>query len=346
MAKFTTLKDVAALANTTAGTVSYVLNKKEGRYIKEETRQRVLEAAKQLNYVKCTDASSLKGKRRKLIGIIVPQLENQFFTQIILSSDKVFSQYGFNLLIYNSQDNPKKEKEIITQLVQQRVDGIIMAPTYKGSENTKIIRDIGINLIIVDRPLLGVDSYNLIRTNSYNCIVTGTEYLIAKGHSHIAYVGWNSRISDLQNRELAVFETVEKYAIPEENIYIVNGDFSAQAGYELTARILDSSPKSTAILYGFNVQALGGIKCIIDRGLVIPNDISILINGSPEWTYVGKNNFTRIDMDSARLGEKAAKVMVSLIEENKQDKQADNIRYEQDGILFEGDSVSDLYQEK
>lgn len=339
MAKFTTLKDVAALANTTAGTVSYVLNEKEGRYIKEETRQRVLEAAKQLNYVKCTDASSLKGKRRKLIGIIVPQLGNQFFTQIILSSDKVFSQHGYNLLIYNSQDNPKKEKDIITQLIQQRVDGIIITPTYKGSENTKIIRDIGINLVVVDRPLLGVASYNWIKTNSYNCVVTGTEYLISKGHRHIAYVGWGSRISDLQSRELAVFDTMKKYSIPKENVCIVNGDFSAQAGYELTAKVLDSSSKSTAILYGFNVQALGGIQCIIDRNLTIPNDVSILINGSPEWTYVGMNNFSRIDMDPSKLGEKAAEVMVTLIEKDKLEKQSNIIHYEQDGILFEGDSV-------
>ncbi|NLK05352.1 MAG: LacI family transcriptional regulator, partial [Spirochaetales bacterium] len=86
MKRYATLKDVAKLAGTTAATVSYVLNEKEGRYISDETRRKVLEAAEQLEYVKSIGASSLKGKSRKLIAILIPQFENQFFTRIVVAS--------------------------------------------------------------------------------------------------------------------------------------------------------------------------------------------------------------------------------------------------------------------
>ena len=86
MARFVTLKDVAERAGTTIGTVSYVLNDRKGRYISQELRAKVLAAAEELNYIKCNGASSLKGMDRRLIVILIPQYENQFFTSAIRST--------------------------------------------------------------------------------------------------------------------------------------------------------------------------------------------------------------------------------------------------------------------
>ena len=90
--QYATLKDVAERAGTTAATVSYVLNGSKKRYISEDMRRRVEEAARELNYVKSSAASSLKGKKRKIIAVLVPQFENQFFTQLILGVERVADQ--------------------------------------------------------------------------------------------------------------------------------------------------------------------------------------------------------------------------------------------------------------
>lgn len=328
---YTTLKDVAELAKTTVGTVSYVLNGKSNRYISEETRKRVIEAATKLNYIKCNGASSLKGKDRNLIGILIPQFENQFFGRIIKAAEDVFVKAGFDMIICDTYDDPEKEKDIIHRLMAQRVDGIIVTPTRKGAENTKLLREIGIPMVVVDRPLENTDGYFWVTTNNAGCGEKGIKYLLEKGHKKIGYIGWNSGIPDLDARKKAVFD----YSKDKAEIFSYEGVFSSDAGFELTEKLLDEHSDVSAVFYGFNVQAKGGVNAIVSRGLRIPEDISVLLIGSPEWSYTGMNNFSRIDMNDSELGVTAATVLLSLI----QGKEMEPKRFIHDCSVIEGRSI-------
>ena len=331
MANYTTLKDVAELAGTTVGTVSYVLNGKKDRYISEETRDKVLKAAEKLHYIKCNGASSLKGKDRKLIGILIPQFENQFFTRIVIAAEAVFVKNGYDMIICDTYDDPEREKAIIHRLLAQRVDGIIVTPTRKGAENTKLIREIGMNMVVVDRPLENAPDYFWVTTNNYGCGKKGVEFLIGKGHKKIGYVGWNSGIPDLDSRRVAVLEHSQGKA----EVVVAEGDFSSEAGYELTKKLLEENPDITAVFYGFNIQAKGGVNYLIEKGLDIPEDISVLLIGSPEWAYTGMNDFARINMNDAELGTTAAKVLLGQI----QGKPLKPQRYIHDCSVIDGRSV-------
>ncbi len=331
MANYTTLKDVAELAGTTVGTVSYVLNDKKDRYVSEETREKVLKAAAKLNYIKCNGASSLKGKDRKLVGILIPQFENQFFTRIIIAAEDVFVKSGYDMIICDTYDDPEREKAIIHRLLAQRVDGIIVTPTCKGAENTKLIRDVGMNMVVVDRPLETVPDYFWVTTDNYGCGKRGIEYLIEKGHKKIGYVGWKSNIRDLDARRLAVLTHSQGKA----EVIVEEGDFSAKAGYELTGKLLSEHPDITAIFYGFNIQAKGGVDCLVEKNLNIPHDISVLLIGSPEWSYTGMNKFARVDMNDSELGTTAAKVLLAQI----QGKPLKPQRYIHDCSIIDGQSV-------
>jgi LacI family transcriptional regulator len=333
---YATLKDVAKLAGTTAATVSYVLNEKKGRYISEETKKKVLEAAKELDYVKCNGASSLKGKERKLIGILIPQFENQFFTRIIISSEDVFVKHGYDLVICNTLDKPEREKAILNRLVQQRVDGIILTPTKMGAENTELIRRVGMKMVVVDRPLAGLKDFFWVATNNYGCGYVGAHYLMAKGHRKIGYIGWDSKIKDLEARREAVLEVAKANGA---EIFVEEGEFSAAEGCRLTNRLLEKHPDITAVFYGFNIQALGGVKCLTERNVSIPGDLSVMIIGSPEWVMAGKNNFTHIDMNDLELGKKAANLLLDQIQS---DEEIPFQHIIQDCTLIEGDSVCDI----
>jgi len=340
--KYTTLKDVAKLAGTSAATVSYVLNEKEGRYISDETRKRVLAAAKELDYVKSIGASSLKGKSRKLIAILIPQFENQFFTRIIVASEKVFVEHGYDLIICNTLDKPEREKAILNRMTQQRVDGIILTPTKKGNENTRLLRKVGMKMVVVDRPLDGIEDYFWVSTNNYGCGYVGANHLFANGHKQIGYVGWESGIKDLDARRKAIYDAAEEHHLPSDSIHIVEGDFSVEEGYRLTAQLLDQQPQITAIFYGFNVQALGGIRCLTDRKVNIPQDLSVVIIGSPEWVGAGQNDFTHVDMNDLALGKKAATLLLAQV----QDKDIPYQHIIQDCTLVAGSSVRNISQEE
>ena len=141
--QYVTLKDVAKRAGTTAATVSYVLNGTGKRYISEEMRQRVEQAASELGYVKSSAASSLKGKKRKIIAVLVPQFSNQFFTELVLGVEEIADRYGYILSICNTFDDPEREKEIINRTQSQRVDGYIITPSQEGEKSTWPIRKVG-----------------------------------------------------------------------------------------------------------------------------------------------------------------------------------------------------------
>ena len=333
---YATLKDVAEEAGTTAATVSYVLSNKQGRYISEEMRTRVLKAVDELGYIKSIGASHLKGKERRLVGLLVPQFENQFFTRIITASENELVAAGFDLMICDTLDSPEREKDILCRMMEQRVDGVILAPTQMGMENTEILRRVGMKMVIVDRPLMGFLEYNWVTTDNYNCGEVAAQYLHSKGHKKIAFVGWSSGIDDLDSRGRAVVETMEKYS--QDKVILVNGGFSREEGYRLTEVILDEHPEVTSIVYGFNIQAAGGVCCLRDRKIAIPEDMSVVITGSPDWVNTGNNNFTYIDQNEKELGRKAANLLIKTMRGI-----VDQFEHViQDCSIVEGDSVIDM----
>jgi LacI family transcriptional regulator len=334
--RYATLKDVAQLAETTAGTVSYVLNEKKGRYISGETREKVLKAVKKLDYIKCNGASSLKGKNRKLIAVFVPQFEDQFFIRIIAGAEKILGKYGYDMVICNTLDNPDRERDIIRRILQQRVDGILLVPTVKGFENTVTLRRLGIKMVAVDRPLEKAKNFFWVTADNYECGYKGAAYLMEKGHTKIAYIGWKSPIVDLDRRRRAVLDAAKKFGIPAKNTVIKEGEFLPEEGYRLTASVLDKQPDVSAFFYGFSVQAQGGIRCLIERGIAVPQSKSVLIIGSPEWAVTGRNNFTHVDMGEHELGADAAELLINMIQHPQNKPEKHKIR---NCTLIEGDSV-------
>jgi LacI family transcriptional regulator len=336
---YATLKDVAERAGTTAATVSYVLSESTTRYISEEMRRCVLDAARELNYIKCSGASSLRGKKRKMIAVLVPQFENQFFTRIVLATEEVFDRHGYILTICNTFDDAQREHEILNRMQQQRVDGYIITPTKDGVANTKLLRQLGVPMVVVDRPLQGLDDYNWVTTRNYQCGYVGAQYLIGKGHTKIGFIGWDSGIPDLLNREQAFFDAARDHGLAREGLVAIDGGFTVDEGYRMTAKLLDEHPELTALLYGYNIQAKGGIRCLMDRGIDIPAALSVVIIGSPEWVSAGRNNFTHVNQGDYELGCKAANLLLEVI---NGDGKVPVKHIIQECTLVEGESVCAL----
>ena len=336
---YATLKDVAQRAGTTAATVSYVLNDSKGRYISEDMRKRVLQAAKELNYVKSNVASSLKGDKRRMIAVLIPQFSNQFFIKMILAIQAVADQFGYLLSIYNTLDNPEREKEILRRMAQQRMDGYIVVPSRAGTENTKQLREMKIPLVVVDRPLEGASGYPWVTTNNYQCGWCGGDYLASRGHHRIGFVGWDSQIADLESRETGFWDALRTYNVREDEAVSLSGAFSEEAGYEMTRELLEKHPELTALFYGYNIQAKGGVKYLAEKKIAVGKELSVMMIGSPEWAVVGNNNFTHILQYEYELGKQAATILFSII---NGEREMGPMEIRQNCSIYEGDSVSTL----
>lgn len=310
MAKYTTLKDVALRAGTTASTVSYVLSNKKGRYISQQTREKVMKAVRELDYIKSNSAAALKGKDVKLIGILVPQFENQFFTRIIVASEKVFMAKGYDLVICDTLDVPSRERDFLHRMLQQRVNGIVLTPTVEGTANTESLRRIGLPMVVVDRSLPGAEGYHWVTTNNYDCGRVGAEHLLEMGHRNIAYIGWDTTVADLLERERAVLDVYKD----KGTVVVEDVEFNDEGGYQATKRVLEEHKEVTALFYGFNMQTKGGLRYLREAGKVVGRDISVVLIGSPEWVSAGSNNFTHVDMGDSELGTKAAELLLQMIQ--------------------------------
>ncbi|WP_101909324.1 LacI family DNA-binding transcriptional regulator [Marasmitruncus massiliensis] len=337
--QYATLKDVAKRAGTTAATVSYVLNNSKKRYISEEMRRRVEEAARDLHYVKSSAASSLRGKKRKIIAVLVPQFQNQLFTQIMLSIENVADSFGYILSICNTFDDPEREAEIIDRMQAQRVDGYIITPTARGGENTRQIRQMGVPLVVVDRSLDIDEEYFWVSSQNYESIQLAMDQFLQCGHRRIAYIGWNADFGGLQMRQKAYRDALEAAGIPEEDGIIYNGQFTEEDGARLTEQALREHPDATALLYAYNIQARGGVQYLAKNHILPGKDISVIIVGSPDWARTGSNDFTCVDLGGIGLGRMAAEMLFRIIESEKPIRPHTRI---QSCSLMEGSSVYKL----
>lgn len=338
--QYVTLKDVAERAGTTAATVSYVLNGSGKRYISDEMRQRVEQAAGELGYVKSSAASSLKGKKRKIIAVLVPQFANQFFTNLVLGVEEVADRYGYILSICNTFDDPEREREIINRTQSQRVDGYIITPSQEGERTTRPIRKVGVPMVIVDRKLDSTENYFFVSAQNYESTALGVEHLLKKGHRKIIYIGWTANFGGLELREKAYRDLLKRYQVPEEDALVYNGEFTEESGTELTGKALAEHPDATAVFYAYNIQARGGVNEIIRRGLEPGKDISVLVVGAPDWVRTGRNRITCVSLHGRQIGVAGAEMLFDML--NNEENSVKPYTMEIPAELIEGDSVIDL----
>lgn len=334
-----TIADVAKLAKTSIATVSYVLNDDKERYIRDELREKVISAAAELNYVKSSIASSLKGKSRGIIAVLTPQFENHFFMSVFIAVEKIANKYGYVLSTCNTFDDPTHEGEVLERMFRLRADGYIIIPTVSGTENTRYIRELGIPFVSVERPLDGISEYDFISSDNFDAGYSITKHMVDMGHRNIAFIGWDTEVTNLHEREQGYRKALSDSGIEVNPGYILAGDIIHEDGARLTAQVIEKH-KVTAIVYGQYMIAEGGIKETRRMGLKIPNDISVALIGCPAWTHMSELKYTSAVQPAAQMGEEAARILMSRISgENKSHKP---VQIKLPCSIIYGESVKDL----
>ncbi|WP_028552929.1 LacI family DNA-binding transcriptional regulator [Paenibacillus sp. UNC451MF] len=305
--KHATLNDVAKRAGTSIATVSYILNDSSKRYVSMELKERVLKAARELNYMKSAVASSLKGKDRGIISVLVPQFDNPFFTRIIAAIEEVAYRHGYFISISTTVDEMAKEREIIKKMIEQRVDGLIISPTLQGTENTDHLRSLGIPYVIMERPLIGIEHYDFVGCDNWSCGYTATHHLIENGHTRIGFVGWDTSIN-VQERQNGYVDAMQQNGLTIAPSWIQLGCLDIDSGYRLMEHFLHSDV--TAVVFGHHLLAQGGIHLLREKGIRIPEEMSAVIIGTPSWAQLNIPKFTCISQSEQQIGETAAQVLL------------------------------------
>lgn len=333
--KRATIRDIAKLAQTSVATVSWVLNGDSRKYVSDELKERVLQAAKTLNYHPNLLAQRLKGKSRKLLAIIVPQFENFFFNRIVIGAEKYANSRNYKLLICSTDDNSQKEFELVNQLIANWVDGFMIAPTLEGKNAINAVIQSGIPLVLLDR--LISENIDYVATDNYAAAYIGAKHLLEQGHRHIAYIGWDIDLNTIIDRNKAFFKVIEEYGVNQENIIFRRCPRTAEAGYITTNEILDEH-RPTAFFVDQNNIAEGVVQALRQRKINIPKDISVLLYGDPSWAQLNVPEFTCVALPDIKIGTEGARILIDKVEERSSGTQ--NILLS--GNLVERGSISKL----
>ena len=332
--KYATIKDIAQVVGTSVASVSAVLSQSDKRFVSPKLSAKILDAAKELNYIKSSMASGLKGINRRVIALLIPEFENSFFTRLAVGVENVARENDYTCFLCNTLDDSAQEYRIIENVIGHRVDGIILCPTMNGKENSQLIREYGIPYVVTNRPLVGFASYDYVTSDNYQAGVICAQELLSYNHQKIGFVGWKTDIPNVAKRQLGVQETVASSV--EYYDSVLSKELSTEAGFRCTREILSKEHGITALVYGHHALVPGGIAYLREAGLRIPEDISVIMIGLPDWAHVIAPKFTCIYLPAEEMGSLAAQMLIERINGHRRIVESRILQDE----LIKGESVS------
>jgi LacI family transcriptional regulator len=299
-----TIRDVAKRAGVSVATVSRVLN--ETGYVHVETKAAVIKAIKELNYKPNRVARSLYKKSSHLIGLILPDITNPFFPELARAVEDIAHQYGYTVILCNSDGNLEKEKNYIDVLMQNHADGLIVTTNRQNNPN---YLNLDIPVVALDRTIH--ESIPEVRADHYGGGKLATEFLIRRGCSHILHVRGPSGLGPADERCRGFVDAAKKAGIA---YHIVESQFDIPIGEQKVNELLDTYPQIDGIFAGNDLIAVAAVKVALKKGLSIPKDLQVIgFDGIPLSAYFYPA-ITTIVQPIYEMGKRATELLIQLVE--------------------------------
>lgn len=266
-----TKKDVAERAGVSTATVSYVINNGP-RQVATETRERVLKVIQELGYYPNDLARSLAMKQTLTIGFVIPDLMNPFYAGLAQEFEDICFSNGYLVFVCDTHRNHDKEIRIAESLRSKRVDGVALLPDTGSLEALQILEQAGIATVVIEHDAPGLHG---VAIDDFNGGVIGTEHLLELGHRCIAFIRQESFTTSRRRLEGFV-HAHQKVGLNVTSDYIVSCGWSFNAGIEAMNHLLNLPEYPTAVFAHNDVIALNAIHAIRERGLSVPEDISVV----------------------------------------------------------------------
>lgn len=300
-----TIRDVAAKAGVSVATVSRVFNQKGP--IREDTIRRVMDVASAMQYVPHAGARSLSTRSTRTLGVLLPDLHGEFFSEVIRGVDVAARQRGYHILVSGSHSDAE-EMSAMLRALRGRVDGlIVMSPDLGlGSISRALAPDTPVALLNC-----AASGRRTIRIDNYNGAHAMTDHLLALGHRRIAFITGPERNADAAERRRGYREAVE--AGNAEAIEIA-GDFIEDSGHRAVPRILAMSPRPTAIFAANDAMAIGALRALREARVRVPEDLSLAgFDDVPIARYLTPP-LTTVRVEIAEMGRRAVDYLVNTLE--------------------------------
>ncbi|RMC48129.1 LacI family DNA-binding transcriptional regulator [Lactobacillus sp. ESL0225] len=253
-----TIKDVAALAGVSIGSVSNYLNGKQQR---ESTSKRIKKAMKQLNYHQNIIASGLKKNKTMSIGIVINQLTDFFSMSIVSAIETYVEKFGYSIIVCDYHDDKERFEQKIDFLLNRSIDAIIVFHQDHSTPMLQKVVENNIPIVAIDAPIQGINS-DVVVVNNYDSSKTGVNYLINKGYKNIGIIAGSPKNYISQKRQRGYESALKQNGITIKSEYIWQGDYTIQSGYEGFTQLINTVNLDAIFIINY-YMSLGAMKAYL-----------------------------------------------------------------------------------
>ncbi|WP_250562057.1 LacI family DNA-binding transcriptional regulator [Sphaerisporangium fuscum] len=306
------MADVARHAGVSVSTVSHVIN--ETRVVKEETRQRVLDAINETGYIHNTIAKSLVSGSTKSIGLAISAITNFYFADIVSAIEVEVSRAGYTLLLTDTHDDPDNELRVVAALHQRRVDGVLLAPsTGPRGRALRYLHEVGVPTVLVDR--CASPRFDQIGTENVEATAELVGHLAGHGHQRIAMISGHSGLRTTVERLEGYRQGLRRHDLAFDERLSISGNSNADDAEKAVRTLFDRDDPPTALVVANNHMTIGVMRALGGLGVEVPGDVALTAFDDFEWAAHFRPRLTTVAQRIAEIGGGAVRMLLERIEQ-------------------------------
>jgi LacI family transcriptional regulator, galactose operon repressor len=306
-----TIRDVAKRAQVSTATVSATLN--NTAYVSPDLKARVLAAVEELGYAPSAIAKSLKTGKTRLLALVVADASNPFFTALIDAVETAAHEWGYSLMLSNSDEKFERERHHLGVIRTQRCDGMILAPTGEASDYKAAgMTAFPMPTVLIDRV---IESWNVdsVTLDNVSAAMQAANYVLDLGHRRIGTISGPPHVSTGADRLAGFKKALAAQQIALDPNYVRSGDFREDVAYSATREMLALPNPPTAIYVANNLMLVGVMRAIAEAGFICPADISVVSTDDFSWASAFRPRLTTVRQPVREMGLEAVRLLVDRI---------------------------------
>jgi DNA-binding LacI/PurR family transcriptional regulator len=317
--KRVTMKDVALRSGVSKSTVSHVIN--QTRFVEDHTKQKVLQAIRDLNYRPSSIARSLVSQRTGTAGLLISDVGNPFYHDVILGVEEVALANGYSIFLCNTGYDLLRGMKYIHSLVDRLVDGIMFMSSNMNIDMIQEVHSNSIQSVVLDWGGTHVREFADTITIDFNVgICEAVQHLVELGHKRIAFAGGPANMWTAEIRKQAFLNATEECKSIIEGVVLPEGNLRIEGGYRAFEELARLTPRPTAVIAANDLTALGVMWAARNAGFKLPEELSIIGLDNIDLASRVTPTLTTIALPRYEIGRLAMKSLLTLIQEPAQPK--------------------------
>ncbi len=310
-----TIKDVAKYTGLSIATISKYIN---GGNVLEENKRIIQEAIEALDYRRNEIARGLKTNTTMTIGVLIPSLENIFFTSIVSIIEGILQQKGYGTIICDFKEDTKLEHKKLEFLLNKHVDGIIMVSYSEEKEHIQALLDKKTPIILLDRMIKGLEC-DIVLADNLNASYQAVEELIIRKHKRIGIICGPDNTYTADERKKGYVRVHHDYDIDIDESLIRNGDYTVESGYKALVDLWEMDNPPSSILVTNYEMTIGAIMAVNDLNISIPHELSLIGFDNIQMAKVVRPPLSIVEQPMKEIGETAARLMLKRLNNDYSD---------------------------